>query len=152
MNLPIIFLDIDGVLNSHQTSLPSGQARLDPVNIDFFNLIIEETQAEIVISSTWRYWYPVEELTRIFREAEIKGKIIDTTACQNSTEADHRGTEIYAWLKNNHPSSYSSDPGGFVILDDRSDMEPYLERLVLCKMDYGLTENLADQAIEILME
>ncbi|MDE6338813.1 MAG: hypothetical protein K2K97_03370 [Muribaculaceae bacterium] len=72
MNRPVIFLDFDGVLNTEQY-----QARLavegkptkdawgplfDPRAVGNLKKIIDATDAEIVISSSWRYLYTLGSL------------------------------------------------------------------------------------------
>jgi hypothetical protein len=61
----LVFLDVDGVLNN-------SNSRIDKLNVIEKDLvknlkyIVKETQAEIVVSSTWRYsaqGYPILEKT-----------------------------------------------------------------------------------------
>jgi len=50
----VIFLDIDGVLNSVKTVYRSGFDFIDPVLVSLLSDIVKATGAEIVLSSTWR--------------------------------------------------------------------------------------------------
>lgn len=53
---PVLFLDIDGVLNAHETIHPevvSGIIRDDKVKL--LNFVLQHTNAQIVVSSAWRY-------------------------------------------------------------------------------------------------
>ena len=53
----VIFLDIDGVLNSHRTAAAYRQVlmrRLDPVAVAMLYRMVKFGEAKIVISSTWR--------------------------------------------------------------------------------------------------
>lgn len=54
----IIFLDIDGVLNSidyfEQTKYCKGYTEIDPEKVKLLKEIVDRTDAEIVLSSTWR--------------------------------------------------------------------------------------------------
>ena len=55
-NLKILFLDIDGVLNSARYDalrLPD-QGNIDETRLPLLQRIIGETQAKIVLSSSWR--------------------------------------------------------------------------------------------------
>ena len=52
MASPLLFLDIDGVLNSYQSDFAQGETPLDPENIACFNRIIAATGAEIVVTSS----------------------------------------------------------------------------------------------------
>ena len=63
----LIFLDIDGVLNSivfqeikklkkinSLDCLGKAEKNIDPNNLDLLRLLVEQTHAKLVISSTWR--------------------------------------------------------------------------------------------------
>lgn len=65
--MKLIFLDVDGVLNSHRNILAFGgwpwpnieegsnaEKNLDPIAIGMLRAICEKTEAKIVLSSTWR--------------------------------------------------------------------------------------------------
>lgn len=49
---PILFLDIDGVLNP---MVRKGRAMIDPDCVEHLNNVITSTGCDIVISSAWRY-------------------------------------------------------------------------------------------------
>jgi len=53
---PVVFLDVDGVLNNHHTKARNahGCIGIDPEIVPRFRRIIHETGAAIVVSSTWR--------------------------------------------------------------------------------------------------
>lgn len=51
---PILFLDIDGVLNTHNR-LPSGYCGIDRGHAEILNAILAAVPCKIVISSAWRY-------------------------------------------------------------------------------------------------
>ena len=52
---PLIFLDIDGVLNGHQFDKKSQSNLIDIESVGWLNRIILHTDAKIVLSSAWRY-------------------------------------------------------------------------------------------------
>ena len=58
MSDAVIFLDIDGVLNNF-ASIERYEDTLDPDCVAVLNGIIAASQAEVVISSTWRLHYPL---------------------------------------------------------------------------------------------
>jgi hypothetical protein len=52
--MKLLFLDIDGVLNSHDQH-PNGYCGIHPEKVMLLNGIVEKTNCKIVISSAWRY-------------------------------------------------------------------------------------------------
>lgn len=157
MASPLLFLDIDGVLNSYRSHFEKGETPLDPENIACFNRIVAATGADIVVTSTWRYFTPFDELRRYFAEAGILGEIVDIVPdliaglSDDAARLVTRGQEIHAWFKGRGAADPCSPAETFAILDDRADQEPYLHRLVLTSIERGLTDTDADRAIELLL-
>ena len=117
----IIFLDIDGVMNSVDTTLAfSGgglnrKKRLDPVSIGLLKKLCDETNAKIVISSTWRLGRTIQDFIDIFSTYNWKdAPVIGKTVVLNY-KGRTRGDEIQCWIEENNVQEY-------VILDDDSDM------------------------------
>lgn len=58
----VLFLDIDGVLNSVETMRSgrwnAGTETLDPENVERLDRLIQLTGAVVVVSSTWRKTLP----------------------------------------------------------------------------------------------
>jgi hypothetical protein len=154
--MKIIFLDIDGVMNNLE-SLRFPRTKIDgskhsystahPSCIEALNHLIAETEAWIVVSSTWR-GIGVKMLRKIFSAWGIKGKTIGRTPDKGSSlwERPERGLEIAAWLKA-HP-----DVESFVILDDGDDMAHLKQHLVQADYEVGLTMADAKRAIALLNE
>lgn len=148
--MKIIFLDIDGVLNSEKSMRElynEGGLRLlndypAPEHVKWLNKIISKTGAKIVVTSTWRKLHNFLSLLYIFHLCNIEGELIGTTLNLHK----RRGYEIQDWLDN---SGYTVE--SFVILDDDSDMEHLMDYLVKTDTTIGLTEKEADKAIEILL-
>jgi hypothetical protein len=143
---PLIFLDLDGVLNHHIPGCrPSSANGLDPDNVAQFNQIIRATQAQIVIISDWRWFYTWEQLQQRLRAAGLEGELLGTTSTEWLQATDDtwlsRGYEIEEWLQQHQYR------GAFVILDDRPDLEPYLDHLIQTDTRKGLTEVEVQQAI-----
>ncbi len=130
---PVIFLDIDGVLNNHNTKerLPSGVFGIDPVNVANLNKLIQNIDIEIVLSSTWRLCYPLPVINGFLKAVGFKGLVMSRT--ESIIAAYHRGEEIQAWLNKN------PDVDSFVILDDDSDMAHLIDHLVQTNPEVGLT-------------
>ena len=151
-NRKILFLDIDGVLNSDAFA----DYMLEEDNVDIFNedmlderaiiqlkKIVMATDAEIVLSSSWR-WYK-DTRDKVHQQLRAKNiDFVDTTPREINT-AMSRGMEIKAWL-DEHPEVEK-----FVILDDDDlRIEEYLPYHVKTTFRYGLTREKAAEAIQIL--
>lgn len=129
---PTVFLDIDGVLNSQtyyesrrykEKTMDQGRFEYDLEEIDgntilYLNDLIEKTKADIVISSTWRSRYSVEEFQKFFECKGFKGKVIGKTPRLGSDCV--RGNEILKWIKDNEKDYHAYS--NYVIFDDDSDM------------------------------
>lgn len=146
----IIFLDMDGVLNGDEDFIPPGfnkQVSIHPIGMKKVHLlrrIIEETGAKVVISSCWRHSWSIDQFNAVFSVFSywLDGWIIGKTPSLGYGVT--RGYEINAWIKTNNFT------GKFVILDDDSDMEPYMDYLVQTNGEIGLTEADAEKAIRLL--
>jgi uncharacterized protein YaaR (DUF327 family) len=132
--MKIIFLDIDGVLNNYNTLGERLSWESDSVKI--LNRIIKETGAEIVLSSTWRKLKSYRNIIKNDMKINYIGK--------TPSLYKKRGIEIQTWLDEN--------PGveKFVILDDDSDMEHLMPHLLQTDGEFGLTNEIADEAIKRL--
>ena len=189
--MKVIFLDVDGVLNSenHGKELFALKNANPEECYDRWDLpyegtlkplkrIVDSTGAIIVLSSSWRIggWEGVH-VNRLIKCFEPYGLVISDLTCQgvslekltelgfdphdcydaqyrdfsrdnyyNKNTMD-RGAEIAEWL------SKHDDVEAFVILDDDwQDIIPYYEDNYVQTnfYDWGLTEELADKAINIL--
>lgn len=130
--MKIIFLDIDGVFNStawEQTdtyrngSYPTNM--FDPNTVSLFNQIINETEAKVVITSTWRLKFSLDELRELFSSVGIQCDVIDVTP--NLKEGQNfilRGNEILKWCRDNKAilGVKYIDYTDYAIIDDNSDM------------------------------
>lgn len=147
----IIFLDVDGVLNSfnyfievyNKTHKPFlGQnAPFDPKCLENLKKLVEETNSSLVISSTWRI-VGMEKLLEKLREYNLDKLVIGSTPHLGKS----RGIEIKEYLS----KSKFNDIVNFVILDDDSDMEDLLPHLIQTDKQVGLTEENVQQAINKL--
>ncbi len=75
MSHPLIFLDIDGVLNAHEEPHPDvlcGQIHRDKVEL--LNGVLRATSAKIVLSSAWRYIIHRGEATPAWRYIIHRGE------------------------------------------------------------------------------
>ena len=74
MSKSVLFLDIDGVLNSFEFAMSSEGKResllpdaecLDPKAVAVLQTILEQTKCLVVISSTWRLHYNAQEIANL---------------------------------------------------------------------------------------
>jgi len=139
----IVFLDFDGVLNSEQSVQQSGtRYRFSKGSVAALNEILHQTDARIVITSSWRgSWTLTENASFLKRDGVISNRVVGKTKALEK----ERGWEIDAWLRS---APYVVE--SFVILDDRDDMLMHRERLVIVNPQVGLTMTQARQAIEIM--
>ena len=142
MNPPnIIFLDMDGVLCNPRACLAvrnNGMySYLDPIACLLVKRLCDDNNAKLVISSAWRLDMQLNTFQSLLSAACPQlGEYIwnsqtwwRTTSAVFSNDVGHfcnRGHEIRHWI-DNHTSEFNR----FVILDDNSDMEPYMDSLVL---------------------
>lgn len=117
--MKVVFLDIDGVLNSHRSCVAYGGypmavtgrdlAMFDEVAVRLVAGIVKAAGAKVVLSSTWRKdadWHLIGPALGM--------EIIDRTPVRMG----RRGEEIAAWLAE-HPEVEC-----YAIVDDDSDMLP----------------------------
>ena len=163
-----VFLDIDGVLNCESFIHKLHKEKLNhmsdyetirditetfmPSAIENLNNLIEQTGAEIVVSSSWRKLYTLKQLRGILKKNGFKYPeiIIDKTPNFNvQWNVEYcRGEEIYRWLEDKDYLNHS-----FVILDDDSDMGRLLENLVKTNWKgNGLEKEHIEQAVKLLSE
>ena len=132
----IVFLDFDGVISTSRTHFMD----LDPICMTPLQRIIRETQALIVISSSWRVGRELDEFVHNFERFGLGASVVGMTPVTNGTT---RGREIQLWLERN-PTNV------FVIIDDEIwDMSPFENRTVQTRIETGLTEEDADRVIQM---
>jgi hypothetical protein len=136
----VIFLDFDGVLAPITRWDRYGD--LDPACIEVLNEIVERGDADVVVSSTWRYGKTVAELQEMLDAQGFKGSVLGKTPTVDGGAS--RGDEIAAWLAEN-------DVDGYVIIDDHPNMGALHARLVLTQPARGLQAADAALAIETLL-
>jgi len=166
----IIFLDIDGVLNSEvdfKNYTDEEKERYHDIAMRPLKLLddlVTETKALIVVSSTWRSrshtWLlrevldkpitDVDRLQMIFKQRGFKNwkSIIAVTPVLKS-EGMVRGNEIYYWIKHNEKilNCNHNDFSSYVIFDDDSDMLLWQQKHFFKTDGYvGLTRNLCYKA------
>jgi Swiss Army Knife RNA repair-like protein len=135
----VIFLDIDGVLAPIRSWERYGD--LDPACIQVLNEIVARGQADVVVSSTWRYGKTVAALQEMLDAQGFTGRVLDKTP--TGTPGADRGEEISAWLA-------AHAVGAYVIIDDHVDMGELRSHLVQTQPAHGLQPADAPRAIAVL--
>ena len=144
----ILFLDFDGVMTSERylaQQMASGSplrddygAIFDPLCVEFLKDIIDSTDADIVVTSTWKKEMGLKGIQKMWKERNLPGKVTGVTP---DIDPIHRGNEIEAWLATN--------PGAvrYAIIDDCPIMDFFREELLqhLFKVDerIGLDDKTA---------
>ena len=167
--MKVIFLDIDGVLNTERYIVEAIENDMpvhdkyghifDYKSIEVLRNIIKESDAKIIISSTWRY-SGIREMKEMWRQRKLPGEVIDITFARDTSKLEEqkklfkelynediynrtRGQEIDIYLKT-HPEVKK-----YVILDDDSDM---LDDQNFVKIDCynGLEEKYINEILKYL--
>lgn len=142
--MKVIFLDVDGVLNMHKSG---GFYTLNKARLRLLEKIVKDTDAQIVVSSTWRNSPShMKKLSHSlgYRGMKITG-VTDRLGVSKNGERYYRGHEIQKYL-DEHPEIEQ-----YVILDDDSDMlDSQLRNFIQTDGNIGLTETLAYRATFIL--
>lgn len=145
--MKVVFLDFDGVLNSEASCIEfQSPYVLDHSCMRALNHIIKETEACIVVSSTWRIGKSLRGLTDILLTAGLTlgTRVFDVTPVLHVK----RGLEIQKWLDQAKETGIEVE--AFVIIDDDSDMEHLLPYLVKTNNMDGLIWSKAKEAIKLL--
>lgn len=135
----ILFLDIDGVLNK-------GSGPMLPRLVAGLSRVVEATGCELVISSDWRLFGPLETIGSSLREAGYTGPDPIGSTPDYGTTAAPRGLEIAAWL------AQAERVGVWAIVDDRDDMAECSHRLVRTLRSIGLDSTAEYRLIDLLSE
>lgn len=165
----IIFLDFDGVMNTEFYQKVLNQqcenwqdeygALFDPNAVKQLKRIIDATDADIVVESSWKY-LGLDAMKELWKVRNLPGRIIDITPSTTSDEyllnvvlddfsnkMHHcKGLEISSWLSEKGLSNTR-----YVIIDDEYVvLESQLSNFILTNPYEGITEEQANKAISIL--
>lgn len=153
--MKVIFLDFDGPIipiQSHHNRRALMEKAWPPC-IDALNRITDETGAKIVVSSSWRTG-GITEMRTLLKSWGVTGSVIAVTPDLSvNTEVlwkgAHRGDEIQRWMTDRIQEP-KPQVESFVILDDDDDMGHLIRFLIQTPFEFGLTEEDADRAIQML--
>jgi hypothetical protein len=157
--MKIIFLDIDGVLNSEVFLRENPNEAIDRNNVSILKKIIDKTGAVIVMSSAWRLWFddnmmPKEGYSQYLYDTlcdfsiKLFGKTPDLSTEEiraNKTFSHVKAKEIIAWLKENQGID------NYVVIDDLDLRNDEINtHLVRINGHIGITEEDAMSIIDMI--
>ena len=167
----IIFLDFDGVLNTeYYQGLLQYQGKpwqdeygafFDPKSVKQLKRIIDATDADIVVESSWKH-LGLDAMKELWDVRNLPGRVIDITPSSVSDEylsnvdLDNldasmlhcKGLEISSWLSEKGQSNTR-----YVIIDDEYVvLESQSSNFILTNPYEGITEEQANMIISILNE
>jgi len=153
--MKIIFLDFDGVMDTayydHMLSkqgLPGNDPYgtvFDPNCVHNLRRIIDNTGADIVVSSSWKHFMTYKEFLEMWDARGLPGFVTDVTPIPDMRR--NRGDEIDAWLNECNVECQ------YVIIDDLDGSnfnEHQIPRLLVVNPFFGLDEDTAERAIYLL--
>ena len=161
----ILFLDIDGVLNSnfwnnsHQREI-SDATLIDEEKIKLLACLVKKTNARIILHSGWRTWFDSElkplriEAAKLIELLKKEGLHIDGLTPDLTTEEIRKtkkfslvkAEEILLWLQSHN------DVDEWVVLDDLDLHNVQIEEhQVKPDQTIGLTSADVEKAVKILL-
>lgn len=154
-DMKIIFLDFDGVMDTayydhvlSKEGLPESDSYgtvFDPECVRNLKVIIDKTGADIVVSSSWKYFMTYEDFLEMWKYRGLPGFVTDVTP--TPTVRRNRGDEIDAWLNECDVECQ------FVIIDDLDGSnfnEHQIPWLLVVNPFNGIDEQIAERAIALL--
>ena len=151
-SMKIVFLDIDGVLNSQAYDRVRGlyDGVIDESRLPLLKRILQESDAKVVLTSSWRRHFDPEGI-----ETDYTGRLLeeqfykfDIELYDKTPDFGGRAEEIGAWVEDAEEEIES-----FVILDDLffgwGDLASRLVRTD-ARIGRGLEEHHVNEALEIL--
>ena len=159
----VLFLDVDGVLNSgpwlmletqkskdfhRRTDMDIDAMSLDPEAVARLQRIVDATGAKIVLSSSWRYMYQPKKFMELLRAHGFVGDLIGATPLSEEVPGRKcRGDEVAMWLKEYSFLKIKK----FVILDDDEKFGDLEHRLVRTSFECGLTDSNVESVISLFV-
>lgn len=150
----IIFLDFDGVMDTSFMKISLTKERqalsdeygllFDEKCVENLKKIIDATNADIVVTSSWKLDMSLEKLQEMWKHRKLPGKVVGVTP----NLIGSRSEEISAWLE-----AHGGTDLRYVIIDDMSADyfdSPVAEHLINVNPYIGLDSKTADIVIKYL--
>lgn len=145
----ILFLDFDGVLHPQFEGMPTPADQLFCYLSRFETVMRDFPEVQIVISSTWRYQFSLDQL-RAYFSPDIAARIIGTTP-ETDLDAyipERREQEILAWL-----GATGNQDVQWIALDDAAwQFSQNRNCVVACTWYVGLDEGMVTKLRNALEE
>lgn len=104
--MKLLFLDIDGCLNSYRSDLIFGHEKkienLDPIALALVQKVVKETGCVICLSSDWRFYHDYTKLGK-----QLNLPILFETAHPKKEEDEDRAAEIQEVIDGLKPEKYA---------------------------------------------
>ena len=159
-NTMVLFLDVDGVLNSDSTDISLVENLIQDDRMTLYmdkSLVhklnsIQEAVPDVqwILSSSWRI-FGINEVNKFLKDKGFTGELIDMTPLEFCYTP--RWEEIANWLRTNKHT------GPYCILDDdtagggfRHMPRDLMRRWIQINPKVGLTQKNVKEAIELLQE
>jgi hypothetical protein len=153
--MKMIFLDIDGVLNTmntyrklerltkEQQTLDTGYYLFDRSRVKLLNQI--PNNIYIIMSSSWRNLYPVNDIFRMLRHNGYR-RNSTLSMIDRSIREETRGAEIVQCIL----GMKAKDPNFVAIDDDASGMQILEDRFIYINDGLGLRQSHIDRTLKLL--
>ena len=146
----ILFLDIDGVLNTEQQQWKCQMEGISPTDefgysfdskaVSYLGKILNITGAEIVLSSSWKF-LGMSVLQDMWQARCLPGTITDITP----DNQEGKGLEIKEWLE-----EHQNDIENYVILDDEDVALPEQQvHFVKCNPQFGINRKVMEAVLRV---
>ena len=157
--MKVIFLDIDGVLNSEDFLKNNPNQAIDKSSVSILKNIVDKTGADIIMSSGWRLWFddnmmPEDGYSQCLYDILCEFKIglsgktpdFSTEEIRTKKTFSHvKAKEIIAWL-NEHEIVDK-----YVVIDDLDlNNEEIKAHLIRTNGQVGITEDDGMRVIDML--
>jgi hypothetical protein len=146
--MKLVMLDFDGVIRSGRLNF-----KLDPVCVDYLNILLAETQASVVVSSSWR-GPTMAPMRTLLQSWGVWARVVGVTPRLDTYDASARlyvgytrEQGILTWLaKHGEPERYC------ILDDDDAGFDLVKPVLVLTDHELGLTARDVEKACRLLLE
>lgn len=154
---PVIFLDIDGVLN-HLDVYDKREPYINRDNMNALNVLLDETGANLVISSAWRYLITEKLMTvegfhhmLVTHGLGYNRHIIGKTVPDGGEFGQDRGAQIRHWMETTFRYHLGGPTGTpWVAIDDTEMPTLPAAHVVYTLPHQGLRSHQVSEAIEKL--